>query len=523
MSDGRKALELTCQQVEGGFCGLWVQLYDFDVTLDDRAYLDARGFSTVSFWVRGRAGGERVLLKVADEEWERREDALPIGDLSEFLPSGRLETEWQQAVVPMDRVPHRIRRDLLALFAFEVLAPGTTTFEIGPIAFSLSPESHPSLPPPSGLETSASLGHKATWIWNTAELLEAPDRATALFDFLQAEGFDHVFLQLPGNPGQPTRPGELPIDVESMRPVVAALNGRGMRVYALDGYARYALPEFHAGVLATVDHVARYNREVLPEERFYGVRYDTEPYLLAEFHGPRREVLVQGLLELTEESVRRAHAGGLVYGADIPFWYDAVAEGTNERFTVTYNGVEKPISEHLIDLVDDVSIMDYRTTAYGADGTIRHGSGELQYAEGIGKSVFVALETFPLPDEVLLDFRGEPEAGIPVSPPPGPLAVVGVQGDSIHSALVSDYATSTEAQSALATWLEANRLQPGDIRWWPISRRVEVPASKITFADQEPGQLIQVMTETAEELGRYDSFIGFAIHFAQSYRDFLGG
>jgi hypothetical protein len=134
----------------------------------------------------------------------------------------------------------------------------------------------------------------------------------------------------------------------------------------------------------------------------------------------------------------------------------------------------------------------------------------------------VALETFPLPDEVLLDFRGEPESGVPASPPPGPLAIVGVRGDSIFSALVSDYATSSEARGVLTAWLEINRLRPRDLRWWPISKRVDVPASKITFADQEPGQLIQVMRDTAEEFGRYGSFHGFAIHFAQSYRELVG-
>jgi hypothetical protein len=252
------------------------------------------------------------------------------------------------------------------------------------------------------------------------------------------------------------------------------------------------------------------------------VRYDTEPYLLPEFHGPGREALVRGLLEMTEESVERAHAGGLVYGVDIPFWYDAVAEGSNERFTVTYNGVEKAISEHIIDLVDDVSIMDYRTVAYGADGTIRHGAGELEYAEGVGKSVFVALETYPLPDEVLLDFHGQPESGLPASPPPGLLAIVGVRGDSIHTALVSDYATSSDARRELTAWLEINRLRPRDLRWWPIGKRVDVPASKITFAGQEPGRLVQVMRDTAEEFGRYGSFHGFAIHFAQSYRELVG-
>jgi hypothetical protein len=499
-----------------------VQLYDFEVPPHERSYLDARAFSTMSFWVRGRVGGERVLLKVADEEWEQREDAVPIGEVSAFLPSGRVDTEWQQAVVPMDRFPERVRQDLLAMITFEVLDPGNTTVDLGPMAFSLAPDPLPGLPAQAAAVQPLDTHHKATWVWNTAELLEAPDLMISLFDFLQGEGFDRVFLQLPGIPDRPSRPGELAIDAETMRPVVAALNARGMQVYALDGYARYALPEFHEGVLATVDHVARYNRDVFPHERFHGVRYDIEPYLLPGFHGPDRSGLLTGLLQLTEASVARAHASGLVYGADIPFWYDALPEETHERITVSYGGAEKSVSEHIIDLVDEVAIMDYRTTAYGADGTVRHGTGELEYANQRGKPVLIALETYAVPDETLLDFYGEPGVGLPVSPPTEPLVVVGTRRDSIYTAHLPDPSGSSEALYLLASWLDQSRLDPEDVRWWSVGKRVEVPASKITFANQGAAVLDRVMRSTAEEFGGYDSFAGFAIHYAQSYRALVG-
>jgi hypothetical protein len=505
-----------------GFCGLWVQLYDFEVPPQERSYLDARAFSTMSFWIRGRVGGERILLKVADEEWERREDAVPIGEVSAFLPSGRVGTEWQQAVVPMDRFQEGVRKDLLAMIAFEVLDPGSTTVDLGPMAFSLAPDPLPGLPARAALEQPVGVHHKATWVWNTLELLEAPNRMMSLFEFLQEEGFDRVFLQLPGIPDRPSRPGELAIDAERMRPVVAALNARGMQVYALDGFARYALPEFHEGVLATVDHVARYNQDVAPHERFHGVRYDIEPYLLPGFHGPDRSELLTGLLRLTEASVDRAHAGGLVYGADIPFWYDALPEETLERITVSYGGAEKSVSEHIIDLVDEVAIMDYRTTAYGADGTVRHGTGELEYANQRGKPVLIALETYAVPDETLLDFYGEPGVGLPASPPTEPVVVVGAGRDSIFAALLPDPTTDSGALGLLAGWLERNRLDPEEVRWWPVGKRVEVPSSKITFANQGSELLDRVMRATAEEFERYDSFAGFAIHHAQSYRALVG-
>ncbi|MDH3455686.1 MAG: hypothetical protein OER90_02490 [Gemmatimonadota bacterium] len=522
MSDGRRALELTCHHQAAGFCGLWVQLYDFEAPPEGRRYLDARAFSTMSFWIRGRQGGERVLLKVADAVWEQREDALPIGDVSEFLPTGRMDTEWQQAVIPMDRLPSRIRRAMLAMIAFEATAAGTTIVEVGPMAFSLTPDSLPPLPQREDTDRPTGLLHKATWVWNTAELVDAPDRRTSLLGFLEQEGVDHVFLQLTGVPGRPSLPGELAIDADAMRPLVAAFTARGIRVYALDGYARYALPEFREGVLATIDHVAQYNRRVLPHERFYGVRYDIEPYLLPAFHGPNRARLLTGLLELTAASVERAHAAGLVYGADIPFWYDALSEETQEPVTVEFGGAVKPVSEHVIDLVDDVAIMDYRTTAYGADGIVRHGSAELRYAATRGKSVFIALETFALPDETLLDFRGEPNVGQPAAFLPEPMVVVAAGTDSIYVALLQEPAAGNTPPEALEHWIAQHQLDPRMLWWWPVSKRVHVPAGKITFANHDPHLLDQVMRATTEEFRRYDSFAGFAIHYAQSYRALLG-
>jgi len=523
MSDGRRALELTCHQQAPGFCGLWIQLYDFEVAPDTRRYLDARVFSTLSFWIRGREGGEPLLLKVADAEWEQREDAVPIGDVSEFLAGGRIDTVWQRAVVPMDRFPSGIHRDRLAMITFDATARGTTTVELGPVAFSLARDSLPALPSPAaGPQPSDLFRHKATWVWNTAELIEAPEQCTALLDFLEHEGFDNVFLQLPGVPGRQHLPGELVIDTDAMRPLIAAFAARGMRVYALDGYARYPLPEFHAGVLATIEHVAQYNEQVLPHERFHGVRYDIEPYLLPAFHGPGRARLLAGLLELTAASVEHAHAGGLVYGADLPFWYDQLSGDTYERVTVEFNGVEKPVSEHLIDLVDDVAIMDYRTTAYGADGTIRHGSGELEYAAARRKSVFIALETFELPDEVLVEFRGEPRPGIPASPPTRAIVVLASRRDSIYVAFVPEPSAGRATLDALTQWVEGHRLDPQRVWWWPLSSRVEVPAAKVTFANLGPELLDDVMRATAEEFRQYESFVGFAIHHAQSYRALTG-
>ncbi len=517
-ADGRRALELSCNNQESGFCGLSIQLYDAEATYDERRYLDARSFSTLSFWVRGHHGHERILLKIADAEWELKEDALPIGEVADWLPAARIDTAWQQVVIPFSLLPGQIQRETLAMLVVEVMSLGATTVDLGPFAFSSTPDSLPPLPEPVTTAEPFQPPHKATWIWNTVELLDDPNHRVALLDFLNREGFDRVFLQLPDGSDRRGDPGELTLDGDRLRPLLAAFHNRGIRVYALDGDAEYARPRFREGVLNTVDNVIRYNKESDENERFYGIRHDIEPYTLPGFHGARRESLLRGLLGLTAAAVARARAGGLVYGVDIPFWYDAPGEYTHEQVTVEFKGAEKPVSEHLIDLADDVSVMDYRTIAYGGDGTIRHASGEIEYAAAQGKSVFVGLETGALPDEILLEFRGAPKPGLPETMPADAIIILAPAGDSARVFHVPESARrDSTIDATLAESFEEQKVDPSTLWWWPVSRRVDVPAAKITFAHHGVVRLDAVMEETAAEFAKYESFAGFAIHFAPSY------
>ncbi len=520
-SDGRRALTLTCQRQEAGFCGLWIQLYDFDRPPAERRYLDARPFSTLSFWIRGGKGGERVLLKLADAEWERSEDALALGEVAAFLPTGRIDTAWQQAVIPMTRLPARINPGSLALLVFEALTtpPGTSTVHLGPAAFSIAPGRLPSLPEPQPASEPTAVAHKATWVWTTRDLLADSAHSTRLIEFLSGQGIDRVFLQLPGVPDRQSLPGELAVDAAAMAPLIARFTSHGIKVYALDGFARYALPEYHAGVLKTIDHVVQYNRTVGAGERFIGVRYDIEPYILPAFHGPGRDSLIHGLLDITARSAERARAGNLLYGADIPFWYDAPNDVTGEPVTAVYRGARKLLSEHVIELVDDVSIMDYRTTGYGADGTIRHAGAELAYAAGQNKTVFIGLETFDLPDEELFEFRGEPNRGLPAIRPARSMIVFSAAGDSARVFYVGEPTEADTADfAAVGEWFTGRGMSFKHLLWWPVTRRVEVPAAKITFARHDARRLRSVMEETARAFGSSPAFGGFAIHSAESYR-----
>ncbi len=518
--DGRFGLRLSYTREEQGFCGLWVHLFDVTRPPHERAFLDVRRLTTLSFWVRGSDGGERVLLKLADERWERLGDALTLGELGRFLPSGRVETDWQQAVVPLSALPEDLAPANLASIVLEGLAPIRGEVYVSRLALSEDPDSLPSLPDPIADPAKGQASPNAIWIWNTRELLDDAGRQDGLVRFLAARRFDTAFLQLVSAPGDPSAVGEIDPD-PTLRGLLAKFTHNGIRVYALDGFKRYALPEYHPAVLATIRNIARYNAESAEAERFHGVRYDIEPYLLPGFHGPRRDEILRGYLDILARGARLAHESGLRFGADIPFWYDAPDEVTFEPVTLAFRGVEKPVSEHVIDLVDDVAIMDYRTTAYGADGIIRHAESELRYADQVNKPVYVALETGHLPDETLIHFGGE-IAREPLEDRGG-VGYVGLAtvGDSALVVWRPQPDSAASPGQALAAEMARLGLEATEVLWWPATRLVAVPGDKLSFAGLGAQPLQQTLDESARELAGHDSFAGFAIHYSESYRTLL--
>lgn len=170
-----------------------------------------------------------------------------------------------------------------------------------------------------------------------------------------------------------------------------------------------------------------------------------------------------------------------------------------------FRGISKPVSEHVIDLVDTIAVMDYRSYAFGADGLLALARGELEYAAKSGKHVFVGLETTHLPDEDLLDFEGAPSAGIP------------------ERALSRAIVLIPEGEAAAFRLVEPSdwpglRGAAGSLLWWPVARAIRVPGDKLTFERSGVEALRRTMDEAEPELREYSSFAGFAIHDYLGYR-----
>jgi hypothetical protein len=514
--DGRRGLTLDFLKTASGFCGVWTHLFDVKLSAEQRRYFDATPFSLLTFWIRGRTGNDRILIKASDARWERLGDAQAIGEAAAFLAHGKVSSGWQRVVVPLSRFPQRLNRRELAGLVFEPLDNGTGQIQIKDLAFCSTPSPLPELSPPVTRLMDSKPPQKALWVWNTAEILATQELQQDLLRFLQGQGFTRIFLQLPEGKISGGAPGEITLDREKLRPFLARLNRGGVAVSALDGFKDYALPEWHDGVLRTVENVIRYNRESEPAERFSGIHYDVEPYLIKGFAGPRRSAFLRGYLELLEKISGKTKPSQTLFGVDIPFWYDAPDELSGKPIPMMFRGVSKPASEHVIDLVDEVAIMDYRTAAYGAGGVIAMAQDELAYASKQGKLVFVGLETTELPDEELVEFSGLPSRVVTDKFPSSRVVVLarGKSAASLHLVSPSQWPT-------LRGELESLGVDVASLLWWPIRSTTVVPGHNLSFSSLGADQMHQTMAEAQSELGRFSSFAGFAVHDYLGYRRLL--
>ena len=146
-----------------------------------------------------------------------------------------------------------------------------------------------------------------------------------------------------------------------------------------------ALPQYQHIAVSEFTKVLDYNLAVPADARFDGVNVDIEPYLLPQWKEPGT-TLPTVWLDLLQEFMQLRDASGqqLLVGPAIPFWFDSSDCCT----AITWHGKTAPLSDHVQDLTDYVSLMDYTDTA---SGIIARASHEIAY--GAPQSVVIGVES----------------------------------------------------------------------------------------------------------------------------------
>lgn len=576
-----RSLRVRADRQPEGFCGVWMHL--FDMRAAEPTYFDARAHRYLSFWVRGAHGGEDFVIKLADREWIIKEDSLPLGRVSQFLPGG-VTTKWREVLVPL--LPHpRLNPAMLGGVVLEFDVPGQQTVYIDDLCFKANPKA---MAPQARLSRrpATSRRPRAMWVWSTERLVSDRDECAQLVKFCQSQNIGQLWMQLPYSREEtvPSHPAETKSAAakvrcvitlqEELRALLEQAHQGGIRIHALDGAPEFAQKEMHHIPLAVVDAVIEFNRRSPASQRFAGVHFDNEPYLLPGWRLPeRRETILQEFLDLNAECQRRIReAPGLEFGVDIPFWWNATDPATGRPVAeVAYGGKRQAASLHCIDLLDNVGVMNYRDSADGADGMIAHGRQLLSYADQAGRAkVYMGVETYWEPPTPVWFVLGPTRAAWEraLKQPDSPLANISRfhgfrirlfdDGQHLHVGLEHSASPTPQVEEALAAAMVelAHHLAPlaaensgvqtrsrqlqaqvaladdpelqhyrnkpivdtATGKQYPGFTAESVMLSKITFADDTLQDLQEQLEAADAYFSESPSYAGIAIHFYETYR-----
>ena len=407
-----KSLRLDVDRREAGFCGAWIHF--FDMHADVPRFFDASDFEYLSFWVRGESGGETLDVQLADKTWIRKQDSLRLGEISDFLPGG-ITTSWQEVLVPLHSRGGLNLKELGGL-TLNFRSLGKATIYLDDLSFKRGANakiaevsaSRSAGPRPAQEEQPrADVLPRALWVWTTKQILADEIQSRELLDFCEQEQINQLWMQLdykiePVGLSIGDRAARCQIANEvTWRRFLGKAHERKIRVDALDGAPEYAIAENHQVPLAVVDAVIKFNASSPRDQRFDGIHFDNEPYLLLGWEDQRlREQILEEFLQLNVECQRRVAAARksreeFRFGVDIPFWWQEKEDpAASFPGDVTFQGVRQPASFHCLDLLDVVGIMNYRDTADGPDGMIYHGRGILKHRpEKKQAEVYMGIET----------------------------------------------------------------------------------------------------------------------------------
>ena len=196
---------------------------------------------------------------------------------------------------------------------------------------------------------------------------------------------------------------------------------QGISVHALIGGNDLTQPEKRELIYNSVASILDFNQDHKdPFVKFDGIHLDIEFYNMDTWiwnldilhptmlSYEENQDIVGNYLEALEEIMSTIENRNLniIFGVDIPTWFDSDVLNPELSLatdlckiphiqimgTFVFNDERKYVNEHVQNLVDYVTIMDYWDSDHKSElkGYVR---GEIEYAESIGKFVVIAVET----------------------------------------------------------------------------------------------------------------------------------
>lgn len=569
------SLRVTAHREAEGFCGVWM---DFHPAAEaPRRHLDAGSYPYLSFWAKGAKGGEDFEIELTDESSAEEAAERPRRPLRAYLPGG-LSTTWQEVVIPLADFRGLNARRLVRM-SIGITRRGDARFFLDDISFK---RLRAASAPPSAPKTTAAgrpaaaKNHRALWVWNTKPLFDPGhgEEADRFFAFCARQGIGEIYLAVELDRPEPEgAPRFVVRNADGYRKFLARAHEQGLKAEGLVGTPEWGARENHAQALAAVDAILASNRASPANARFDGVHFDVEPYVLAGYSDPQyRPQILSEFVEMTSRCSARSHAEGLRFSCDVPSWFFPGGGLERDLMTVPFQGAEKTVGEHLVDILDSVTIMDYTNQADGAGGIVARGLPALAYAASQSKPVVVGLETFSeatsvvafacgLPAEEFWprlaatglrnqlfyeDFRlalfsDDVNVHVGLSLPRDAAPEKRAACDAALARLARKLGASSEperfpaspildmARGAMSGSAEWSGFEPFDfkdpetdqtIQGFRAARRMQ---PSITFHGLGREVFEEEYNSTVEWLGKQPAFGGMAIHFYESFRDLMEG
>lgn len=260
--------------------------------------------------------------------------------------------------------------------------------------------------PTTTLEQAQPLANvQGMWVWRDS-WINTDQAQDELLDFCDKYGFNRLLVQIHDVKEAPVYTIRYPKELTRL---VREAGKRGIAVEALDGARDMALAENQAKTLAILDAIIDLNQSMPKGERFVGIHYDIEPYLLDGWKqaGESRRVIMHDLLDYYALARKKLQDRGsdMLLASDIPMWYDRKTD-PDDNCILEYHGVTKNLYQHILDVCDYVGIMSYRQHAVGPNSIAEHVADELAYAESIGKTICASMETIEIKDTPQITFYG---------------------------------------------------------------------------------------------------------------------
>lgn len=206
---------------------------------------------------------------------------------------------------------------------------------------------------------------RAVWLWDTPSIAHA---SNDLLKFAALKNVGTIYLQI-----------NMGVDDSVYQCFISAASSQNITVDALMGAPTWVLPAQERRVQDTLDWVTTYQNASRSGQRFAGIHFDIEPYLLPEWKTSQSTV-VAGWQEVARKLVTTARLLNVPASADIPFWLHTIrtadSSGTLDRW--------------MIQKCDSVTVMAYRNSCAGVLDIARTA---LMQGNAAGRPVWLGIET----------------------------------------------------------------------------------------------------------------------------------